>query len=292
VNIDELLERERLPAEFRNTIEELHVPLAAWIAGELRSRQASLVVGICGAQGSGKSTMALVLKFLLEQQGIVTALLSLDDLYLSKADRQALSERVHPLLETRGVPGTHDVEQGLRVLNELREDGVVALPGFDKSLDERRAREGWTEVHAPVQVVLFEGWCVGAVPQTESMLAQPLNALERESDADGSWRHYVNQRLAGEYQRLFSMIDRLILLQAPCFEVVYRWRLEQEQKLRRRIEMEGGDASGTMSVQQVEKFISHYERITRHILAEMPQRADVVVRLTAERIAEEPPRFN
>jgi D-glycerate 3-kinase len=38
-----------------------------------------------------------------------------------------------------------------------------------------------------------------------------------------------------------------------------------------------------MSDTQLERFISHYERLTRFILAEMPERADLVVGLDPER---------
>src|SRR5262249_28396576 len=109
------------------------------------------------------------------------------------------------------------------------------------------------------------------------------NTLERDEDSDGTWRQYVNQMLGREYQRLFAQIHLLILLNAPSFEVVFRWRREQEEKLRQRVVAEGGDLSRVMDDAQLSRFISHYERLTRHILEEMPSRADVVVKLDAAR---------
>jgi len=135
-------------------------------------------------------------------------------------------------------------------------------------------------------VVILEGWCVGALPQTAAQLLRPVNALERDEDADGRWRDYVNAQLAGPYRGLFDRLSPLVLLQAPSFEVVYGWRLEQEHKLRQRLQQEGGDSSAVLSDAGVARFVSHYERLTRHILAEMPQRAEHVITLDAQRHAQ------
>lgn len=264
-------------------IEDPNAALAAHIAAAARQRSSSLMVGLCGAQGSGKSTRAAQLQSLLENQRIGTAVISIDDLYLTRPERVTLGGSVHPLLQTRGVPGTHDVALGLRVLDALAAPGIVAIPSFDKSQDDRRPQEEWPKVRAPVKVILLEGWCVGAVPQEAALLIAPVNALERELDADGSWRRYVNDALAGAYRQLFGRLDLLILLKAPSFDVVYGWRLEQEHKLREQVANQGGDAARVMSDQEVLRFISHYERLTRHILSEMPSRADVVVELGSDR---------
>ena len=242
-----------------------------------------LVVGLSGAQGSGKSTLARRLTQDLIARGFKVATLALDDVYLPRAEREHLARTVHPLLETRGVPGTHDVALALQLLSELGGTGTVWLPVFDKAIDDRRPKTEWVPVEAPVDIVLFEGWCVGAVPQSEAALVEPINTLEREEDPDGVWRKYVNRGLADTYQRLFARIDLLILLAAPSFDVVYRWRLQQENELRSRIAEEGGDGSQLMDDRQLERFIAHYERLTRHMLDEMPTRADIVVRLSPDR---------
>jgi D-glycerate 3-kinase len=275
---DEFLRQERLPPEYRRTIAAIHVPLAARIGR--RSAESGgrvLTVGLCGPQGSGKSTLARSLGTLLETAGVPTAILALDDLYLTRDERSALARRVHPLLQTRGVPGTHDVSLGRDVLGGLRERAPVAIPSFDKSRDDRRPRERWPVVRSPVQVVLFEGWCVGARPQSAAALADPINELERTEDPEGLWRRYVNDQLAGPYGPLFAAIDLLVLLEVPDFDDVFGWRLEQERKLEARVLAEGGDLSRVMSAAQVRRFIGHYERLTRHIQQEMPARAAIVL---------------
>ena len=276
----ELLARERLPAVYAEQVRAVHAPLAEGLAEAARARP-GLVVGICGPQASGKSTMTAVLARLLEERGPRAATLALDDLYLSRSEREALAARVHPLLVTRGPPGTHDVALGGELLDALRRKGPVRMPRFEKALDDRSGDRGVFE--GPADVVLFEGWCVGARPQNEAALAEPVNALEREEDGDGRWRRWVNAQLAGPYQRLFGRLDRLVLLAPANFEVVLDWRREQERKLRERLAADGADPARTMSDEAVARFISHYERLTTHILNEAPSRADWLIRLDEAR---------
>ncbi|WP_044558922.1 kinase [Azospirillum sp. B4] len=239
------------------------------------------ILGICGAQGSGKSTLADGLAERLVASNLRVAVLSLDDLYLTKGERQDLARDVHPLLATRGVPGTHDVGLGLAVLDGLGAPGRTLLPRFDKAVDTRAAEGAWVE--GPVDVVLFEGWCVGAVPQDAADLDAPVNDLERDRDTGGEWRRHVNAALAGDYQRLFGRLDALVLLAAPDFAVVRGWRIQQEETLRARLRAAGKPTDGTMTDEQVSRFIQFYERLTRHILAEMPGRADLTLRLDTGR---------
>ena len=280
------LREQRLPESYAVTIDQVLLPLAGQLAARVRLSDSLVVIGLCGAQGSGKSTAAAVLCELLNQQQLPSLAVSIDDFYLPHAQRAELARQVHPLLLTRGVPGTHDVELAQAVIESLAESGSTRVPVFDKATDDRRPRQQWREVQGPLRAVILEGWCVGARPETREQLATPINALERDEDADGRWRAYVNAALQGRYAPLFARLSPLVLLQAPSFEVVLRWRTEQEHKLREKLQREGGDATRIMSDAQVARFISHYERITRHILAEMPARAEHVIALDASRHAQ------
>lgn len=244
------------------------------------------VLGICGAQGSGKSTLAAALALRLAEQGVRAAALSLDDLYLSRAARQRLAAEVHPLFATRGVPGTHDPALGLATLAALDRGEPALLPRFDKAQDEPLPRARWPLAPRGTQVLLFEGWCLGARPQEPAELSDPVNQLERLEDPQALWRRHANAALAGNYQRLFARIDRLVLLAAPDWETVARWREEQEAELRA---ASPAGALGVMDPAQVRRFVQHYERITRAILTEMPPRADRVIRLGRDRAPLIPP---
>lgn len=245
-----------------------------------KHRRGPLIVGICGSQGSGKSTVCKTVAARFGNAGLKVATLSLDDLYLPLAARVKLGEQVHPLLRTRGVPGTHDTKLGLRTLHDLALAQEVKLPRFDKARDDRRPDAEWEAMAGPADLVLFEGWCVGARPQGLEALTQPINALEANEDGDGRWRRYVNDALGGEYQGLFARIDLLVLLAAPSFDVVLKWRTQQEHDLRVQAQ---GDRSGVMSDAAIARFIQHYERLTKHVLLEMPPRADLVIRLGEDR---------
>ena len=247
--------------------------VSAAIAARAHAVPGLLVAGICGAQGSGKSTLAKALAADLAGRGLPAAVLSLDDVYLTRAQRAVLARKVHPLLATRGVPGTHDLTLAWQVITALERGEPAPLPRFDKLADDRCPPALWDHAPARTRVLLLEGWCIGAVPQNGDALVRPVNALERGEDPDGTWRRYVNHALTGDYQRLFARLDLLALLAAPDFEIVARWRLEQERA-----------AGGTMDRAATERFVAHYERLTRHILAEMPARADITAHLDARRI--------
>lgn len=253
--------------------EILHERIEIWREGH----SGLFVLGICGAQGSGKSTLVAALAERLAREGIRVATLSLDDLYLTRAARQELAKEIHPLFATRGVPGTHDFALGLATLDALVRGEPAALPRFDKAADDRLPEADWPRAPAGTHVLLFEGWCLGAAPQPEDELAEPVNALEAEEDPDTRWRRHANAALAGDYRQLWARIDRLVLLAAPGFEVVAKWREQAEAELRAR----GGAA--VMSPAGVLRFIRHYERLTRWILQEMPARADLTVRLGPNR---------
>lgn len=236
-----------------------------------------LTVGLCGPQGSGKSTISAHVAASLSQLGLKTAVLSLDDLYFDRPTRATLAATIHPLFATRGPPGTHDVALGIKVIDALRNGLPVALPRFDKGKDNPASSGTWTQAPTPCDVIVFEGWCVGAMPQHEAALIEPINILEQSEDPEARWRRAVNTALAGAYQSLWARIDRLVLLKAPDFSVVTTWRREQEQAL-----INAG-APLAMSDTQIARFVQHCERLTRHIAVEMPGRADLVTALDHQR---------
>lgn len=257
----------------------LRALMGAIAQGRQKRRRKPFVLGLCGAQGSGKSTLARAVETSCENQSLRCAVLSIDDLYLTRGEREELARTVHPLLATRGPPGTHDVTLGQEVIAALEAGRPCALPRFDKASDDRFPETQWPYAPEGCDVLIFEGWCVGARPQAPEDLADPVNALEAIEDPDGIWRSYVNAALGGAYQDLFARIDFLVLLAAPGFEVVEQWRLQQEEDLARA----GGPSSHVMNAADIARFIQHYERLTRYILTEMPSRADLVVRLDTSR---------
>ncbi|AOY88233.1 hypothetical protein BKP64_08685 [Marinobacter salinus] len=287
--IKALIAQEGLPETYARTVEQTILPLVDHILELYQREERPVVVGIHGAQGTGKSTLTLFLREILgKHRNCPAASLSLDDIYLTRGERRELAARVHPLFVTRGVPGTHDVELGLQIIRKLQAappDGFTPIPAFDKSIDDRVPADAWPVFNGRAEVILFEGWCLGAHPEPDAALERPINRLEAEEDASGTWRHYVNECLKGDYHRLFDQLDNLVMLKAPSMESVLEWRTLQEHKLAAKLSgapdqgvtKRGAQNLRIMGDDEVARFIMHYERVTRFCLKEMPRRADVLI---------------
>lgn len=234
------------------------------------------LIAIVGAQGSGKTTLA---REAAERFG--AAQISIDDVYLTKAKREAMAEDVHPLFLTRGPPGTHDLRLLTRLIKSLstaRPDDKVLIPDFDKRGDDRRPIRDWRIFIGRPTAILVDAWCLGATPQDDDALAAPVNALERDRDPDGRWRAAINDFVAGPYADLADLFDATLFLRAPSFDVVLDWRCQQEADLL-------GVAPNALPAKErarLARFIQYFERISRHMLADGVS-ADVTVELNRNR---------
>ena len=226
------------------------------------------VIGIGGGQGSGKSSLAALLAQAMEQEGRKTVACSLDDFYLTRAARRRLARTVHPLLATRGVPGTHDVELARATVESLAQGRPTRLVHFDKGRDDRAPQTSWRTVR-DVESVVFEGWCLGVDAQPPALLETAVNALEADEDADGTWRAFVNDACRS-YASLWALVDWWIYLEVPDMDSVGRWRAQQEQGLA---------AAQRMSDAQLTRFLAHYERLTLWQKSYFSGRADWCLRL-------------
>jgi D-glycerate 3-kinase len=236
------------------------------------------VFGIVGLQGSGKSTLAAQVASLAASKGLEVAVVSLDDFYLRRQDRLELSREVHPLLATRGPPGTHDMALALETMTALREGVRTALPRFDKLADDRLPTAYWPMACGRCDLVILEGWFLKTPPQPEAELSEPVNALEREEDTQGIWRHYCNTALGTRYPALWDTVDTTWFLQGPGFEVVPEWRWQQEQWLQ-----SAQPDRTAMSRAQVERFVQFFERVSRQALKTLPAIAERTLRLDSQR---------
>jgi D-glycerate 3-kinase len=266
-----------LPADFIETIERCYFPLAQQIQRQKQSE--TLLVSFNGAQGSGKSTLTVFLRLILTHHfHLYTVEISIDDFYLTRQQRMQLAKDIHPLLATRGVPGTHDVDLAVKTIQCLQNCSAqqpCSIPQFDKAIDDRSPKQKWRTLSQPVDVILFEGWCNHAPVQAQEDLLYPVNRLESKEDAQGIWRRYANEQLKIYHQKLFKLADLLVFLKIPSFEKVYEWRGLQEKKLTKQAD----SAERVMDENQLRRFIEHYERITRHCLKTLPAVADIVISL-------------
>ena len=275
------LDEHRLPDSYAEDLDSFLLPVAEKLSQQHKGEP--LIVGIQGSQGSGKSTSAAFLKLILEcEYDLSVAICSIDDFYLSRTERQTLAESVHPLLQTRGVPGTHRTDLIDQQFQCFKSKQSLFIPQFEKAMDDPKPQDQWLSIRDSVDLLIFEGWCVGITPQQESELSLAVNELESQEDADLVWRKYVNDKLATEYTSIFSQLDVLIALQAPSFDCVFEWRQLQEQKLIDSLESQGKGTELTLSPVQVKRFIQHYQRLTEHGLKSLKQDANYVLELNAD----------
>lgn len=230
-----------------------------------------VLIGVAGAQGSGKTTACQLLEMSNRPR---FANFSIDDVYLDTEQRAELAARTHPLFVTRGPPGTHDIALARRTIAALMRAGAddeTPIPRFDKIADRMKPRAAWPVFKGRPEAILIDAWCLGALPVPPS---PPLNAVEEE-DTNGRWREIQNEFLRESYADWFAEFDAIVYLQAPNWDIVRRWRGQQEVTLRGRALTDAEEA-------WIDRFIQHYERITRSMIAGGVM-ASVVVQLDVER---------
>ena len=234
-------------------------------------------IAIVGAQGSGKTTLA---RAAADRFG--AAQISIDDVYLTRVEREAMARELHPLFAHRGPPGTHDLGLLQRLIDDLSAagpDDETAIPDFDKRGDDRWPAGRWRRFRGRPSAILIDAWCLGAEPEDEAALAGPTNALERDHDPDGVWRRAVNGFVAGAYADFAARFDAVLFLEAPGFEVVLDWRAQQEADL---LDLTPADLPAAERA-RLAGFIQYFERVTRRMLSG-GVRADVTVKLDRNRV--------
>ena len=258
-------------------LKKFYLPICDKIYLDYKKKKQIKVIGLAGGQGAGKSTITQIIKLILETKyNLSVVYFSIDDFYKTLSERIKLSKKFHQLFKTRGVPGTHDTSLIKKTFLNLRKKSFksMTIPRFDKSKDDRFPKKKWQKITKQPEIIIFEGWCVGAKAQEKKILKKPINILEKKNDANLKWRSKINYELNNEYKEIFSKIDKLIFLKVPNFECVYKWRLLQEKKL----QLTSGSKK-TMSPLQVRGFIMYYERITMQMLKDLPNKAYAVLYL-------------
>ena len=234
---------------------------------------------ISGGQGSGKSTVSKFIKFYLKNYfNYNVASFSLDDIYLSKKDRVALSSKIHPLLITRGVPGTHNVEQGIKIIKKLDsgKNQKIILPVFSKLNDDVAIKDNWITFNGKPDFIIFDGWCVGAEAQPKDFWKGPINDLEKKYDKDGQWSKWVNTQLLENYQKLFNLFDISIYIKSKNFKQIIRNRWEQE-KTNIKTESMKSNTNNLKTYKEIHHFAMHFERITKYMEKYMPEKVDILL---------------
>jgi D-glycerate 3-kinase len=281
--LSSFIEQHKLPDDFRLTVQKHYKPLADRIFSQFKKSDNTFFVGINGCQGSGKSTLTdFLANYLITEYQLNVVVMSLDDFYLSREKRKKLATDIHPLLATRGVPGTHDVVALERIISQLKaQETGFSIPRFNKATDDPYPEDQWQTIEKPIDIILLEGWCWGVKPQTAEQLKSPINELELQQDTNGEWRNFVNEQLKSAYVPLYEEMDFWLALQAPSFDCVYKWRLEQEQKLQAK--NIGLSNSKIMTPAEILNFTQYFQRLSVQSCNSISQSADTIFYLDPSR---------
>ena len=262
-------------------IKSFLIPVSFWIAKKVNKKK-PLIIGLAGGQGSGKTTISSILTLILQKYFKLNVFkVSIDDFYKTRKDRKLLSKNKHPLLMTRGVPGTHDVDLMLKFFKKIKSKNFknLEVPKFNKAIDDRCKKSLWYKLKSKPDVVIFEGWCVGARAQKASQLKKPINLLEKVYDQKIKWRFHVNKQLKTKYKTLFKQLDGLLYLKAKNFNLLRNWRLKQERKLC--VQTKSKKKLKIMSSGDVINFMQTYQRITQQMFKDAVKNSSIIINLNS-----------
>ncbi len=269
-----LCQQLKLETALNETLWDLWLPLAIQIADWRKQQTQPLIQGFLGGQGTGKTTLTAILTLILSHLGYQTVSLSLDDLYLTYADRQLLQSQ-DPRLARRGPPGTHDLKLGLQVLTQLKQNNqTVDIPRFDKSLWNGAGDRTQSEAILTADIVLFEGWFVGARPVNSALFkTAPAPIL---TELDRAFAQDMNARLRG-YLPLWQQIDRLIVLYVSDYQLSKQWRKQAEHQMI-------AQGKPGMSDAEIDEFVEYFWRSLHPKLFITPliQACDVVIEINSD----------
>ena len=273
-NTDKFKDKERM-------IKSYLIPLCFWISKKANIKK-PYFVGLAGGQGTGKTTTSSLIKIILSKYFKLDVFrISIDDFYKTRKERISLSKRIHPMLLTRGVPGTHDINMMLNFFKKSKSKKFkrLKLPIFNKAIDDRFSKKHWYDIKKKPDVIIFEGWCVGAKSEKNNTLKKTINSMEKTKDQKQIWRKYVNDQLKSKYKKLYSQLNCLIYLKAKDFSLLQKWRLKQERKLW--VKSKKNLNTKIMSKDNVLTFMQTYQRVTQNMFKYMPKYASVIINLNS-----------
>ena len=262
-------------------IKSFLIPISFWIANKVEKKK-PFILGLSGGQGSGKTTISSIISIILSKYFKLNVFkISIDDFYKTRKKRLELSKKVHPLLMVRGVPGTHDINVMLDFFKRIKEKKFksIKLPRFNKATDDRYNKKLWYSVKRRPDVIIFEGWCVGAKAEQNYSLKTPINSLEKLKDQKQIWRRFVNKQLKSKYKKLYDQLNCLLFIKAKNFSLLRQWRIKQEKKLS--LKSKRSNKLKIMSDKEIINFMQTYQRITQNMFKSVPKYASIILNLNS-----------
>ena len=262
-------------------IKSFLIPVSFWIRSKTKSKR-PFIIGLGGGQGTGKTTITSIISIILKKYFKLNVFkISIDDFYKTRKERFLLSKKLHPLLMSRGVPGTHDINIMLDFFKKVKKSKFksLKLPKFNKAIDDRCKKKLWYLIKKRPDVIIFEGWCVGARAEKNNTLKKAINSLEKIDDLKLVWRKFVNQQLKSKYKKLYNHLNTLLYLKVKNFSLLQRWRLKQEKKLW--LKNKKLSNNKIMSKKEVIRFMQTYQRVTQNMIKGAPKYASIILNLNS-----------
>ena len=262
-------------------IKSFLIPIGFWIAEKVKKKK-PYIVGLSGGQGTGKTTISSIISIILNKYFKLNVFkISIDDFYKTRKKRFLLSKKVHPSLMVRGVPGTHDINIILDFFKSLKTKKFksIKLPKFNKATDDRYDKKFWYLIKKRPDVIIFEGWCVGAKAEKNSTLKKSINSLEKLKDKKLIWRRFVNKQLKSKYKKLYNQLNCLLFIKSKNFSLLRQWRIKQEKKLR--LKNKRSNNHKIMSDKEIVNFMQTYQRVTQNMFKNVPKNASTILNLNS-----------
>ena len=260
-------------------IKSFLIPICFWIFKN-KPKNKTFIIGLAGGQGTGKTTISSLIRLILSTYFKLDVFkVSIDDFYKTRKERLKLSKSKHPLLLIRGVPGTHDIDRINKLFHNVKNKKFksMLIPKFDKSIDDRCNKKLWYKLKKKPDVLILEGWCVGAKSENNKTLSIPINKLEKNLDNKKKWRLHVNNQLKNKYAKLFNQMNSLLYLKAKNFNILKQWRIKQEKKLQ--IKNKRKKNNKIMSNTEVVNFMMTYQRITQNMFKIASKYSSIIIDL-------------
>ncbi|MEK6939740.1 MAG: P-loop NTPase fold protein [Nanoarchaeota archaeon] len=213
------------------------VPIAERLSG-MHSDGKTIIVGIQGGQGTGKTTIVQFLEKQLKKKGFNVQSFSIDDYYKSWKERKALQQKYpsNPFYHiSRGLPGTHRVKFLLETLQKTKAGKDFEIPVFDKSLYDGKGDvlSKTRKVKGRQDFVIVEGWCVGMPEVSSQKFLEICDKNNNIKKLDPKLQdHKIVLGFLKGYQPIWKLLDYQIMLKADSPEVHKKWRLLQEKRLK------------------------------------------------------------
>ena len=206
----------------------------------IHKKNETIIIGIQGGQGTGKTTLAKHISKVLKKKNFKTVHFSIDDIYKSVKERKELIRKnsQNPFYQIpRGLPGTHQINLLENIFIKSKKGQKFTIPKFNKSTNKGfgSIKRNKIKVSEGLDFLIIEGWCLG-IPTTNSKGLIKIcnkNKIDLKGMDPELKFHKVPLKFIKGYQKLWKHINLTIMLKPDSLKSHHKWRLQQERELKK-----------------------------------------------------------